>query len=521
MWADADAALGDLRLRAARGALAEVCDAAASAADSWPGLPELAFLAARAAIDAGRYALAVRFADAAVAAAPDRAIWLFEAAVARQAVGRDEEAAEIYRRLLRRLPGHPEALNNLANIARDSGDIEGAASLYAEAVEGRAANPEAWSNLGLAELELGRADGAVRALRRAVEQRPDRAPAWLNLGQALDLAGLVGAAGRAYDRAAQLAAGDPATLCALGTRALAQGRWTEGWAAWPLRWADRGRAARRAAVGLPAWTPGAAGPTLVWAEQGVGEEILFSGFVSAAEMGLDRPVVEVDARLVQLFRRSRPGWRVVARARPRGADTVDCVNEVPFGDLAVRFPDAPPPEVPPLLADPGRAEAFADWLGGLPPGPRVGLSWASPLARMGRIKGVGPDDLGPVLAADAVFVSLQYAGRDGLAVPDAFEGRVVEAPELDTTADLDGLAALISELDAVVTTCSATAHLAAAMRRPTVVMAPRGPGLQWYWGEEGTAFPWYPTATVVRQEPGATAADVCRAAATVLAALLG
>jgi tetratricopeptide (TPR) repeat protein len=519
-WGDADAAVADLRRLSARGGLGAAAAAAAAAASRWPEEPELAFLAGRAAIEAGDFAAAVPFADAAVAARPARATWLFEAALARHGAGRADEAADLYRRLLEAVPGHPDALNNLANLRRAAGDAEEAAGLYARAVAVRPANPEAWHNLGSVRLELGEGRPAVEALRRAAEQAPTRAATWLNLAQALDLEGLVTAAGRAYERAAQLAGGDAAVLCALATRALAQGRWAEGWADWPLRWADPGRAAQRAAVGLPAWAPGAAGPTLVWAEQGVGEEILFSGLVSAAEGRIDRPVVEVDPRLVPLFRRSRPGWRVEPRARPRPAHASGCAVAAAFGDLAALFPDAPLPEVPPFLADPDRAAGFRRWLDGLPPGPRVGLSWASPMARMGRIKGVGPDDLAPVLATGAAFVSLQYAGPGGRPVPEALAGRVAEAPGLDARADLDGLAALIAGLDAVVTTCSATAHLAAAMRRPVVVMAPRGPGLQWYWGEAGAALPWYPTATLVRQQPGMSSADLCRAAAAALAARL-
>ena len=435
------------------------------------------------------------------AALPSVAL-LFDRGNADQAAGRLEAAATAFEAVLAAEPGHAGALNNLANVRRAQGRVEEAVPLLTRAF---AADP-GWAvplfNLGALHLEAARMAPAAAALQTALRLDPSYAAGWLNLGQALEALGADGPADAALRQADALAPDDPTIGRIIGGRALARGAWTAGWALWARRWQEPVRAARRALHGLPAWTPGAPGPVLVWGEQGLGEEILLSGLVAAALERLPDPVVEVDPRLAPLVRRSRPDWRVVGRGDPHG-----CRTEVPFGDLAALAPDAPLPPVPRLVADPARTAAMGAAIrsrAAHPGRPLVGLGWSSPGARLGVLKSLRLADLAPVLAADATFVVLQYGdvAAEVAAVRAATGADVVEPPDLDRTRDLDGLAAVIAGLDRVVSTSSTTAHLAAALGVPTTVLVPRGAGQYWYWRHEGATVPWYPTVRVVRQPAG-------------------
>ncbi len=65
--------------------------------------------------------------------------------------------------------------------------------------------------------------------------------------------------------------------------------------------------------------------------------------------------------------------------------------------------------------------------------------------------------------------------------------------------DIEGLAALIDACDIVVTVSNTTAHLAAALGKPTLVLLPWHTPL-WYWHLSSMNSPWYPTAILLRQE---------------------
>jgi ADP-heptose:LPS heptosyltransferase len=80
--------------------------------------------------------------------------------------------------------------------------------------------------------------------------------------------------------------------------------------------------------------------------------------------------------------------------------------------------------------------------------------------------------------------------------------QVERLPDIDNTQDIDGLAALIAACDVVVTVSNTTAHLAAALGRPTWVLVPADHARAWYWFRECSDSPWYPFVQVWRQKLG-------------------
>jgi len=102
----------------------------------------------------------------------------------------------------------------------------------------------------------------------------------------------------------------------------------------------------------------------------------------------------------------------------------------------------------------------------------------------------------PRLDLDATFVSLQKEVRP------QDEALVSSRTEMiDFTAELTDFvetAALIQNLDLVISVCTSVAHLAGTLARPTWVMVPYVGDWRWLTGREDS--PWYPTVRLFRQD---------------------
>ncbi|HYD68020.1 hypothetical protein [Azospirillum sp.] len=279
---------------------------------------------------------------------------------------------------------------------------------------------------------------------------------------------------------------------------LGHGLLAAGWAAYDRRFA-LGRAAGRD-LPLPAWRGEdiADKRILVWREQGLGDELMFASLYPDLIARAGHVALECDPRLTPLFTRSFPA----ADIRPAGGAPDGCDLHVPAGTLPrylrptlAHFPDAPAP----LVADPARVSAWRRRLAALGDGLKVGLSWRG---RRGAPSPFPPlDAWAPLLALDGVqAVSLQYDPDDAEveAVEARFGVRLHRFPDLDLTNDLDGLAALMSGLDLVLTVPTSVGDLAAALG----VAVWRG-GWDDDWAMLGTGRrPWYPSMRLFLAAPG-------------------
>jgi ADP-heptose:LPS heptosyltransferase len=108
------------------------------------------------------------------------------------------------------------------------------------------------------------------------------------------------------------------------------------------------------------------------------------------------------------------------------------------------------------------------------------------------------------------FIDLQYGDTkaEREAVERDFGVQVERLPDIDTTRDIDGLAALMTACDAIVSVSNTNAHLAGALGRPTWVMVPLGHSKIWYWFREDANSPWYPRVRVRRQRLGQSWGDL-------------
>lgn len=409
---------------------------------------------------------------------PDSLVAMGNLADALEAVGRLDEAEKWLQMALRLNPKFVPALVNLAVLLKQQDRFDDALVAVERALALEPNCVEAIVNRGMVLERLGRIDEAIVAMRRAVELEPAAAQSRLNLGLLLLLAGN-----------------------------LEQG--------WPeYEWRVKCSDARPAIVDRPRWAgESLAGRTiLLQSDQGLGDTLQFVRYAALLKQRGARVVVESRPQLASLLR-SCPGVDAIA------------VPDAPVGNFDVWLPvlslpgafhttiDTVPAAVPYLfprdsLVDKWRGELAGD--GRL----KVGIAWqGNPRNKLDRYRSIPLTAFAPLIALDRLrLYSLQEGlGREQLAGA-TFAGKITDLG--DRLGDFENTAAIMRNLDLIVTCDSAPAHLAGALGVPTWLLLPRVP--DWRWMLERSDSPWYPSMRLFRQPRGGHWASVLATVAEAL-----
>ncbi len=475
---------------------------------------------------AGRLAEAERAYRAVLAASPDCAPALFVLGLLALATARAAEAASLLSCANALRPGHPgQRLALCRALLADGRPAEVpslATALAADPALPPAPRAEAHFLHGSALRALGQHDAAARALSLAVAADPSHAPAHANLGNALadldrpraaeaalreatrldptlaeahvSLGHVLGERGAdleaiaACQRAIDLDPDLPAAHWNQGIAHLLAGRLEEGWARY--EWRKRRFPHAYTALPGPHWRgePLAGRHILVLAEQGFGDAIQLARYL---------PLLAKRGARVSL-RCARP-----LRPLLRQLDGVTVLDDGPLpahdlwadqmslpGLFATTLDTIPGPH-PYLRAHPALA---ASWRRRLPPGRTTGLVWAgNPAHSNDRRRSLPPDAVSALAAACAPrLVGLQLGPRAGELAPHRI-------PELGRAlASYADTAAVLANLDLLVTVDTSAAHLAGALGVPTWLMLPNAP--DWRWMRDRADSPWYPSMRLFRQE---------------------
>jgi tetratricopeptide (TPR) repeat protein len=475
-------------------------------------------------MDLGRSAEAADSLARATALAPDFAEAHYNHGNALARLDRHADAIASFDRALALKPDYVDALNNRANALNQLGQLPEA---LAGAEAALALAPEhngALVTRSVLLRKLRRSADAIASCERALALEPDDTDALTVRADLLtDLERFNGAIAT-LDRIITLKPDDVAAKWNKSLICLGLGRFPEGWPLYEHRWAGaKGLVPRGYAQ--PRWNGGVVdGALLVWGEQGLGDEILHASMLPDLLARTPSVVFEVEPRLAPLFARSFPTIKVIACQPELYAGKVDAQEPLASLGRVLRrsFEDFPRRNGGYLVADAARVQALRQRLAS--DGRKViGLSWVSKAPVGGTSKSARLADFEPLLRLrDCRFVDLQYGDTSEERAALARDlGIIVERlGDIDNTNDLDGLAALMTACDAVVTVSNTTAHLAGALGRPTFVMVPHGFARIWYWFHDRSQSPWYPRVEVRRQQGGQPWAAVVAAVAREVSALL-
>lgn len=243
---------------------------------------------------------------------------------------------------------------------------------------------------------------------------------------------------------------------------------------------------------------------LIWAEQGVGDIIMFAGLIPWVLEQAETVTLALYEHHIPLFARSFPETTCL----PIRVDTMHLTPDTPadfhtpISDL-MRYglPHFRPAEHGAYLkADPDRVAHWRQMFDALGPGRKVGIAWHTVNHITGFLRNIPLAQWLPILKTPGCqFISLQYdnARFEARQLAQAHGVYVHVEAEMEPVLQTDDFAAQISALDQVTTIQNSTAHFGGALGVPTTLLLPHCS--DWRWGLENTQNPWYSAVSVVRQ----------------------
>ena len=415
-----------------------------------------------------------------------------------QEQGKLGEAIEAYRRALKIKPDYTEAHNNLGNIFKEQGNLDEAIGAYKHALKLKPDYSEALYNMGNALRELGELDQAIEAYERTLKIKPDYAEAHNNMGNALKDQGKLGAAIEAYNRASNIKPDFADAHFNLGLAHLTQYDFIKGFHLFEWRWKTKQNISAQLLWSKPKWDGQKGKRVLLWAEQGIGDEIMFASLIPELNSICSKLIVQCDERLIPLFKRSFSSDIIYQSRQNLIQDT-----EYDFQISNASLPNIFRTSIDSFKKTAGAYLKCQDYRSDelrnliLKNGAKriIGISWHSASVIDGaRHRNIVLEQLaGHLCDNETEIVSLQYGDvSEQISVLKQSSGmNVTEIKDIDNRNDTDGLAALIMACDQVVSIDNMTVHLAGALGVDTKVLLPFGP--DWRWGVKQARSYWYRT----------------------------
>jgi tetratricopeptide (TPR) repeat protein len=429
------------------------------------------------------------------------------------AENRFEDAAYAYRNLASLRPSDAESQFELALALQTCDRLEEAVTVYRQALAIEPRMAGAQRNLGAALKSLNRLQEAEACFRRAVELNGADAEAHFNLGSGLAIQGKFEEAAAAYEQAVQLDPNHAEAQWNLGTLRMLHADFQRGWAGY--EWRSKTRQLPVKEYGAPRWNgePLEAKTVLVHAEQGLGDTIQFVRYLKAVKERVANVVFACPKPLVKLL---SMGAGSAVQRRTIGVDQFVAEGDaLPKFDFQVPLLSLPlvfgtrletiPAEVPYVFSDEKLVGQWHEKLNEVR-GFRVGVNWQGrqgiafaerrdiPIEMFERLAGMPGVRLVSLQKETESKAESRRSKVEGEAKP-----AIVELGKIDTEhgAFMD-TAAIMMNLDLVITSDTSVAHLAGALGVPVWLALPFVP--DWRWLLDRSDSPWYPTMRLFRQK---------------------
>lgn len=379
-----------------------------------------------------------------------------------------EEATNAFMQAIGTNPNRAEAHQGLGFVYDAQNRLEEAAACYAEAVRHKPSYTKALSNLGSALYRLGRLDEAAACYENALALEPNHASARFNRSHVL----------------------------------LAQGQYEEGWREYEWRWES---VVNHKAESERLWDGSSLdGRSLfLHAEQGFGDTLQFVRYGPLLQQQGARVLLNCKPALKPLLSRCKGIDQLVMVGDPMPSYDV----EVPLMSVPGRVGttlETIPQDVPYLFADPARVEAWKERVAKID-GFKVGIAWQGSTGYKGDVfRSIPLRHFASLCQMPGLsLISMQKGyGREQLAEVGACQDIYDFDPILDEgVGAFEDTAALMMNLDLVITSDTAVAHLAGGLGVPVWVALPYA--ADWRWLLDRDDSPWYPTMRLFRQRtPG-------------------
>jgi tetratricopeptide (TPR) repeat protein len=440
-----------------------------------------------------------------------------------RALGRWDEAIACYRQAVAIQPNCKEAIDNLEAALRERqappvdpraasslrigyaywslGQWQLAADNYQRAILTQPTYAKAHNNRAGALKKLGALEEAMACSRRALEIDPDYAAAHNTRGAILSDRGQTEEASEHFRNAIRIDPDNADAHMNLGMLLLQNGQFEEGWVQYEWRLKSQADAFKGLPkTDQPVWDgrPLEGRAILLYPEQGRGDMLQFIRYAGMVQKKGGKVLVECPAPLLPLLLYC-PGIDALAASRsdlpPFDVHAPLLSLPRPFGTKLTSIPVP----VPYLFA---REDLVRQWgerlsdCGGF----RIGICWqGSPTYETDRLRSFRLTQFAPLAEIPGVhLISLQKGTGTEQLAEAPFPVRTL-GPDFDESAGafMDS-AAVMSNVDLVITSDTATAHLAGALGVPVWVALPFVADWRWLLDREDS--PWYPTMRLFRQQ---------------------
>ncbi|MFC1677990.1 tetratricopeptide repeat protein [Planctomycetota bacterium] len=415
--------------------------------------------------------------------------------------GSIDEAIENYKQAIRLKRDFSDAYYNLANILRANGRQEEAIENYKEVIRLKPDFLKAYNILGEILNEQKRYSETVELFKRAIKLNPDNSDAYNNLGVTLMKQGHYDEAIENYNQSLKL---NPENIEAhrnTGMLFLLTNKYKEGWEEYEWRRKSDNE------ISQPYWDGSCfkGKRLLVRCEQGMGDSFQFVRYLPMVkERG--GTVIFGERKSILTVLGQTPGIDEFVELEPGGRPNIEFDHHVRLLSLPGIFetrPETIPAEVPYIYAPPAKTEFWQKRL--CCPEFKVGIVWAGGGALGGNAYGLQKEydrsccvqDFAPLAGIDGVRLYGLQKGKRAAEIANLPED-IVLTNFGEQFEDFTDTAAVIENLDLIISIDTSVAHLAGAMGKRVWTMLPFAP--DWRWMLDRADCPWYPSMKLFRQK---------------------
>lgn len=409
-----------------------------------------------------------------------------------------DEALKAYDKAIRLDPRNPGAYNNRGNVLKDLNRLDEALKNYNVAIQLKPNYAEAYNNLGALLNQLKRFDEAIISLNEAIKLKPNNPEAFYNLANAKKDPASFDEALQNYNEAIKLKPNYAEAIANKAYLKLLLGEFDEGWQLHEFRKNKKDRKKHYPKFPAPLWLGQVSIEDkiiLVHSEQGLGDTLQFYRYLSILQTLNPKEIIfHIEKPLISLLSGLNENITILNKNKNIPYFDYYC----PLMSLPLAFKtsiDTIPNDVPYLLVDNLKSKQWQDRLGHKKKA-RVGIVWSgSTHHENDHNRSLTLTQISLLFELPFEFHCLQKEIRE-VDIETLNDIKAINQHQ-ESLHDFSDTAALISQMDLIISVDTAVAHLAGALGKKVWILLPFKPDYRWLLDRDDS--PWYPTARIFRQ----------------------
>ena len=481
------------------GRLQDAVGAYCDTIDIKPDYPDAYINLGNALYELGRLEEARGSLERAAALQPNNAKIYNSLGVILKALSLTDDAIFQFKKALSLNPDYAEAHSNLGSALRQAGKLEESIIAYQKSLALTPDNATVYANLGVAYKESGKIKEAVESGGKSLSLNPKNSVAYNNLGVAYQAQGKLKEALESFEQALTINPDFAEAHWNFAIALLLSGDYERGWAEYEWGFVAKQRIARK--TDKPLWDglPLDGKIILIRSEQGLGDTIQFTRFLPLVKAEGGKVILECQAPLVDLLKNCGAD-EVVSRSEPDGDpqrpfDVWFPLMSLP-GHYKVKLNEVSP-KMPYIYSDPARQSKWHHYFKG-ETRLKIGIVWAgSPTHQDDRNRSCSLADFLPLLKLEGIaWYSLQKG--EAVSEIDLLPSDVNLHSIGNELQDFSDTAAVINDLDILISVDTSVVHVAGAMGKEVWALLQFAP--DWRWLQARSDTPWYPSMRLYRQK---------------------